>query len=262
MRLACYAPIQHVSKPLASEGNSTMPSTRRTFVLIHGAWHGGWCWKLLARQLRERGHDVHTPTLTGLGERSHLLSRDIDLDTHIADIVNVFKWEEITDATLVLHSYAGWPGSGAVEQVADRLRALVYLDAFVPEDGQSNLDMQTPERLQIFNDALARGEAGRPAPKAADFAIADPAHVAWVDAKMTQQPLGVTKPKIKLTGARDNVPVKAYIRGAKHTNAHFDRFLKQYATDLAWRTWNLDCGHHVMLDMPEGLADILEELAA
>ncbi len=238
-----------------------MAKTSRTFVLVHGAWHGGWCWKLLARALRKRGHDVYTPTMTGLGERSHLLSRDINLDTHITDIVNVFKWEDIEDATLVLHSYAGWPGSGAVEQVADRLRALVYLDAFIPEDGQSNLVMQTPERLKILNDAVARGEAGRPGPKAEDFAIADPVHVKLVDAKMTQQPVGVSFQSIKLTGARDRVPVKAYIRGGKHTNAHFDKFLAQCAADPAWRTWNLECGHHVMLDMPDELAGILEELA-
>ena len=234
----------------------------RTFVLIHGAWHGGWCWKLLARELRARGHEVYTPTMTGLGERSHLLNKDINLDTHIADIVNVFDWEDIENATLVLHSYAGWPGSGAVEQIADRLRALVYLDAFVPKDGQSNLDMQSPERLKIINDALARGDAGRPAPPADSFAIQDPAHVQWVAEKMTPQPLGVTFQKIRLSGARDRVPVKAYIRGSKHAQEDFDRFLSQCEADPAWRTWNLECGHHVMLDMPEKLADILEELAA
>ena len=212
--------------------------------------------------MRSRGHDVYTPTMTGLGERSHLMSAAVNLDMHIADIVNVFKWEDIEDAVLVLHSYAGWPGSGAVEHVADRLHALVYLDAFVPEDGQSNLDMQSPERLKIINDAIARGECSRPNPKASDFAIANPAHVEWVDSKMTPQPLGVTFQSIRLTGARDIVPVKVYIRGAGHANAHFDSFLHKYEKDPAWRTWNLPCGHHVMLDMPDELADILSGLAA
>lgn len=233
----------------------------RTFVLIHGAWHGGWCWKSLARILRARGHEVYTPTMTGLGERSHLLSKDITLDTHIADIVNVFKWEDIDDATLVLHSYAGWPGSGAVEQIGDRLRALVYLDAFIPENGQSNLMMQSPERLKILNDAIARGEAGRPAPDASDFDIGDAAHVKLVAGKMTPQPVGVTFQKIKLTGARDRVPVKAYIRGAAHAHGQFDTFLAQCEADPAWQTWSLPCGHHAMLDMPEELAGILEGLA-
>ncbi|MGE3246895.1 MAG: alpha/beta fold hydrolase [Beijerinckiaceae bacterium] len=238
-----------------------MSATPTTFVLVHGAWHGGWCWKYLARELRARGHEVYTPTMTGLGERSHLMSGDIDLDTHILDIANVFRWENISDAVLVLHSYGGWPGSGAVELIGERLKGLVYLDAFVPEDGQSNLDMQTPERLAIINDMLAKGEVSRPGPAAASFDIADPAQVKWVDEKMTRQPLGVTFQKIKLTGARDKVPVKAYIRGGKHAQAAFDGFYEKYAADPAWRTWNMPCGHHVMLDMPRELADILEELA-
>lgn len=235
--------------------------SKRPIVLVHGAWHGGWCWKDFARLMRSRGHDVYAPTMTGLGERSHLMSASVNLDTHIADITNVFKWEDIEDAVLVLHSYAGWPGSGVVENVADRLHALVYLDAFVPEDGQSNLDMQTPERLKIINDAVARGECFRPNPSADEFAIADPAHRALVNAKMTPQPLGVTFQSIKLTGARDRVPVKAYIRGSGHKNASFDSFLHKYENDPAWRTWNLSCGHHIMLDMPDKLADILSELA-
>lgn len=239
-----------------------MAISPRTFVLVHGAWHGGWCWQLLARELRKRGHDVFTPTMTGLGERSHLLSTDINLDTHIADIVNVFKWEDIKDATLVLHSYAGWPGSGAVEQLTERLRALVYLDAFVPEDGQSNLDMQPADRLKIIHETRDRGEAGRPPPDAATFKIMNPEHERLVAEKMTLQPIGVTFQKIKLTGARDRVPVKAYIRAGRDTNSAFDTFFTRYDADPAWRTWKLDCGHHVMLDMPDGLADILEELAA
>lgn len=237
------------------------PSTPRTFVLVHGAWHGGWCWRDFARLMRARGHEVYTPTMTGLGERVHLLSKDVNLDTHIADIVNVFEYEDINDATLVLHSYGGWPGSGAVEKIAHRLRALVYLDAFVPEDGQSNLDMQTPERLKIINEAMARGEAARPGPRAEEFAIANPTHIEWVNAKMTPQPLGVTFQKLALTGARDRVPAKAYIRASHYPNAHFDRFHEMYEADPAWRTWSLPCGHHVMLDMPEALADILEDVS-
>jgi pimeloyl-ACP methyl ester carboxylesterase len=239
-----------------------MPASKPiTFVLVHGAWHGGWCWKLLARELRARGHEVYTPTMTGLGERSHLLSTDINLDTHIADIVNVFQWEDITNAVLVLHSYAGWPGSGAVEQIQGRLQALVYLDAFVPVDGQSNLDMQPPDRLQIIYETRDRGEAGRPPPPVATFNIANPEHERLVEEKMTLQPIGVTFQPVRLTGARDRVPVKAYIRAGKDTNTAFEKFFEQYSNDPAWRTWKLPCGHHVMLDMPEQLAGILEELA-
>src|SRR5437870_12892691 len=108
----------------------------KTFVLVHGAWHGGWCWRRVADLLQKRGHKVFTPTLTGVGERSHLMSKDIVLDTHITDIVNVIKWEDLNKICLVVHSYGGWPGSGAIEQALDRISSIVWLDAFKPENGQ------------------------------------------------------------------------------------------------------------------------------
>src|SRR6185436_17269500 len=94
---------------------------RKTFVLIHGAWHGGWCWRRVADLLEAKGHKVFAPSLTGLADRSHLLSKDVILDTHVADIVSLFKWEDIRDACLVAHSYGGWPSSGALEQIHDRV---------------------------------------------------------------------------------------------------------------------------------------------
>jgi pimeloyl-ACP methyl ester carboxylesterase len=103
-------------------GAAVSAQTHHTFVLVHGAWHGGWCWRRVADRLQAAGHTVYTPTLTGLGERSHLMSRDITLDTHITDIVNVFKWEGIESAVLCGHSYGGFPIAGAVEQCYRRWR--------------------------------------------------------------------------------------------------------------------------------------------
>ena len=117
-----------------------------TFVLVHGAWHGGWCWIKVAEPLRTQGHRVFAPTLTGLGERAHLVSPDINLDTHIQDIVGVLESEELMDVILVGHSYAGMVITGVAERVTDRLSALVYVDAFVPENGQSMLSIN-PERV-------------------------------------------------------------------------------------------------------------------
>src|SRR5271166_4434101 len=116
-------------------------SARKTFVLVHGAWHGGWCWRRVSDLLENQGHKVFAPTMTGLGERSHLMSKDVVLDTHIADIVNVIKWEDLAGICLVAHSYAGWPVSGAIEEIGDRVASIVFLDAFVPEDGQKGLDL-------------------------------------------------------------------------------------------------------------------------
>src|SRR4029077_4713793 len=123
-------------------GKSALAQTGqpKTFVLVHGAWHGGWGWRRVADLLEKQGHKVFTPTLTGVGERSHLLSKDINLDTHITDLVNVFKWEDLKDVCLVVHSYGGWPGSGALEQIGDRVASIVWLDAFKPESGQRGAD--------------------------------------------------------------------------------------------------------------------------
>src|SRR5205809_2952479 len=122
-----------------------------SFVLIHGAWHGSWCWKRVRRLLQAQGHDVFTPTLTGVGERSHLLSRDVNLETHILDIVNLIRWEELSDIVLCGHSYGGCVISGVADRIPDRIRALVYLDAFVPENGE-NLGQHVPGPL--FNQLL------------------------------------------------------------------------------------------------------------
>src|SRR2546421_8767740 len=120
-----------------------------TFVLVHGAWHGSWCWKRVRKALQAQGHDVFTPTLTGVGERSHLLARNINLDTHIDDVVNLIRWEELTDVVLCGHSYGGAVISGAASRVGDRISALVYLDAFVLEDGESLHDALPPEQRNM-----------------------------------------------------------------------------------------------------------------
>jgi pimeloyl-ACP methyl ester carboxylesterase len=124
----------------ALSGNAAMAQaqTRKTFVLIHGAYHGGWCWQKVTAILEKQGHKVYAPSLTGLADRSHLLSTKVDLTTHITDIVNLFKWYDITDACLVPHSYGGWPASGAVEQIGDRVSSVVWLDAFMPKDGEAS----------------------------------------------------------------------------------------------------------------------------
>jgi Alpha/beta hydrolase family len=121
-------------------GPTRAQSTLKTFVLIHGAWHGGWCWRRVSDLLEKKGHRVFSPTLTGVGERSHLLSKDINLDTHITDITNVIKWEDLKDICLVVHSYSGFPDSGAIEQMGDRVSSIVWLDAFKPENAQRLID--------------------------------------------------------------------------------------------------------------------------
>ena len=118
------------------------------YVLVHAAWHGGWCWKKVAPLLRARGHEVHTPTLTGLGDRAHLINQEIGLETHIQDVVNVLEYEDLNRVILVGHSSSGAVVTGVAERAQERLAHVVYLDAFVPDDGQSLMDLIPPDRRQ------------------------------------------------------------------------------------------------------------------
>jgi pimeloyl-ACP methyl ester carboxylesterase len=242
-------------------GPTRAQSAVKTFVLIHGAWHGGWCWRRVSDLLEKKGHKVFSPTLTGVGERSHLLSKDINLDTHITDIANVIKWEDLKDICLVVHSYAGFPGSGAIEQIGDRVSSIVWLDAFKPENAQRLIDAIPPAIRSTVLAAIERGEAGSPAPKAEVFLVNEKDR-AWVDSKLTPQPTGPQLQVIKLTGAREKVAKKTYIRASKYPNPAFDKALTECKVDKSWRTFETTAsGHDVMVDAPEWLADILLQVS-
>ena len=230
-------------------------SARKTFVLVHGAYHGGWCWRRVSDLLEQKGHKVFVVTLTGLGERSHLLTKDTDLDTHIADVVNVIKWEDLKDICLVAHSYGGWPGSGAVEQMLDRISSVIWLDAFKPQDGQRGLEYATGR--QALLDAVAKGELSRRPPKAEAYSISQKDY-AWIDSKLSLQPNSIVRDAIKLTGAMQKVVKKTFIRAPKYPQAMFDRALSECKADPSWTTYVTENSHHdIMIDQPEWLADVL-----
>lgn len=247
--------------PLAigSSSIAKAQATRRTYVLVHGAWHGGWCWQPVRERLEALGHRVLTPTLTGLADRSHLLSDRIVLQTHIDDIVNLYQWEDLTNVVLVGHSYGGWPVSGALERVHDRTTAVVFVDAFVPESGQAGRDLTSPGIRKILDDSLAKGEIARPAPDASVFNLANPKDVPWLNERMTPQPNGVAVAPIQLRGGREKVARKIYVRGTRYANSSFDGYLAQARQTPDWQAHAVDCGHHVMLDQSEGLTKILTE---
>jgi pimeloyl-ACP methyl ester carboxylesterase len=128
-----------------------------TYVLVHGSCHGGWCWKKLTPLLRNAGHIVYTPTLTGLGERTHLVSRDIDLYTHILDIVQVFEYEELDEIILVGHSYGGMVIGGVADKIPHKIKSLVYLDGYIPQDNKSAFDI-IPGLETIYKERALREE--------------------------------------------------------------------------------------------------------
>jgi pimeloyl-ACP methyl ester carboxylesterase len=231
-----------------------------TFLLVHGAWHGGWCWRRVSDLLEKQGHKVFAPTMTGLGERSHLLDARINLATHIADIVNVIKWEKLEDVVLVGHSYGGVIVSGVAEQMRQSIGSIVFLDAFVPASGDS-LSTKASQPVREAIAALApKGElAMKPVP-AAVFRVNENDR-AWVDAMCTPHPLATFTDRITLTGAHERIAKKAYIRAKGYPSVPFDGFCERLKTDPTWRVYELPSGHDAMIDMPERLSEILLEVA-
>ena len=170
-------------------------SASKTFVLISGAFCGEWCWRRVSDRLEKQGHKVYAPSLTGLADRSHLLSKDVNLDTHIADIANLVEWEDLSDICLVAHSYGGYPASGALERIGSRVSSIVWVDALKPADGQKFAD-ETPRKLE-------EGAVTAPVPKMAGLAVVSAKDAVWFTSKMTPQPIGPFLQPIKLMGARE-----------------------------------------------------------
>jgi pimeloyl-ACP methyl ester carboxylesterase len=231
-----------------------------TFVLVHGAWSGGWCYAKVAALLRARGHMVFTPTLTGQGERAHLLNGAINLSTHIADVLGVLHHERLSDVVLAGHSYGGMVITGVADRVADKITALAYLDAFIPQDGQSLFDINIAANTQRFLDAAgANGGLAVPPPSAAYFGV-NAADAATVDALATPFPLGCFTEKLKLSGAYLEVKKHLYVHGTVLPRESPFRPFYERAQAQGWSTHALACGHHVMLDQPEETATLLESV--
>lgn len=235
-----------------------------TFVLVHGGGHGGWCYQPVARLLRAAGHDVYTPTLTGLGERRHLLSDSVDLDTHILDVVNVVEFEGLADVILVGHSYGGMVITGVADRIGDRIGTLVYLDAAHPAAGESLVDV-AGAHMQLARD---HGEVIDgvelvllPAPGAGLFyGVEDPDTLAWMDDKLTGHPWRCFDQKLRLD---DETAVRSIRRVNVNTTENLRnsppvKRARQLDGDA---NYEIDTGHDLMLTEPEAVANILLDLA-
>jgi pimeloyl-ACP methyl ester carboxylesterase len=224
----------------------------RTFVLVHGAWGGGWVWRRVADRLIAGGHRVFTPTLTGLGDRSHLANADLNLTTHIHDVANLFRWEELADVVLVGHSYGGMVITGVTEAVpAGSIGAAVYLDAFLPSDGRALADYAPLAELDGF--LVPPIPAAPPRTNAADSE--------WMNRLRTPQPRATFEEPVQLSGALQKVASKTYVLATGYDSAVFARFADQVRDDPSWRYHELACGHDVMLAMPDETVRILLEAA-
>jgi pimeloyl-ACP methyl ester carboxylesterase len=230
-----------------------------TYVLIHGAWHGGWCWKMVAPALRRAGHEVYAPSLTGLGERKHLASRAVDLETHIQDVVGLLEMEDLGEVVLLGHSYGGMVVTGAADRAAGRIRKLVYLDAFVPEDGKCLLDYAVPERAARMRAEGEKTGFVAPPPMAL-WGLTKPEHLAFVGPREVRHPFATMSQRIVLKNAAAVASLpKSFIYCSSPATGSFDQFAAKYRNDPAWRFHELETGHDAMLLMPEVVTRLLLE---
>ena len=233
-----------------------------TFVLVHGAWHGGWCWSRVRRTLAAQGHEVFAPSLTGLGDRRHLLTPDVNLETHIEDIVGLITFEDLSDVVLCGHSYGGAVISGVADRIGERLKALVYLDALVIADRESVHNAMPSEYPEVQGQlAKEHGDGFKIPPAPASLFNVNEQDRAWVDALCTPHPLASFQQTLRLTGAEPVADISyIYATGwgpSPLLEAHHDR-----AKARGWPVVDFACGHDVMVDMPEELAAELSAIGA
>ncbi|MCH2202013.1 MAG: alpha/beta fold hydrolase [Fuerstiella sp.] len=234
-----------------------------TYLLVHGAWHGGWCWKRVSSLLRAAGHDVFTPTLSGLGERQHLMTRDIGLETHIQDVLGVLEFEDLRQVILVGHSYAGMVIAGVAERAADRIARMVYLDAFVPEDGKSLADYQPPEIWQMFEEKTETEGDGFRLPclfPIEAFGVTGEDDLAWVRPRLTPHPLKTKSDTVQLGNPETSHIAHSYIYCSDPAVGVFDQFASRVQHDASWTYSELATGHDAMITAPDRLTKLLLEL--
>jgi pimeloyl-ACP methyl ester carboxylesterase len=236
---------------------------KRTYVLVHGGGHGGWCYQRLAPLLRQEGHDVYTPTLTGLGERSHLLRPDVDLDTHITDVVNLLNYEGLQDVILVGHSYGGMVITGIADRASAHIGHLVFLDAANPVNGESlathakaimdglrsQMQVVNGVELVMFPSIAMAHHLG----------ITNPDDVAWVVERLTPHPWKSFAQPLRLTneGALWKIPQTHIVCTPTLATRDLPRLNKL----TEGRIWDIDTGHNLMITEPRKTADALLRVA-
>ena len=232
-----------------------------TFVLVHGSYHGGWCWRDVSGLLRREGHDVYAVTLTGLGERSHLLRPDVNLDTHATDVVQVLEFEDLHDVTLVGHSYGGIVVTAAASRVPGRVSRLVFLDSPLAVEGESGMDVhprgaEFRARMRVVDDVEVL-----PVPDGERLGIDNDDDLAWVRSKMTDQPFAAVAQPLKLTTPIDPKLPKAYILCLGNAAGKKRAYLDRMNPAENWTYIEIDTGHDAMVSAPGELARILAKVA-
>ncbi len=241
------------------------------FVLVHGAWHGGWCWQRVAQPLAAAGHRVFAVTLTGLGERAHLLSSAITLETHIADVAGVIEAEELQDVVLAVHSYAGMLGTAIADRMGPRLRHLAYVDAVVPKPGESwsSTHARATQEARMAG-AAASPDFSIPAPDPAAFGL-EGADYEWVKRRQTPHPGHTYRAPLAFDPARVAAVPRTFVSCIRPALATIDAIRPRMADAAFWngawrggggaRVVELATGHDPMVSAPQELVRVLLEVA-
>jgi pimeloyl-ACP methyl ester carboxylesterase len=247
-----------------AEATATKAQTAaQTFVLVHGAWHGGWCWSRVADRLRAAGHRVFTPTQTGLGERKHLLSKDITLDTFTKDIVNVIEAEELANIVLVGHSFGGNAISGTADAIPGKIRHLVYLDSLMVDAGKAPFDNLPPDVVAARRKAADETSGGLslPAPPPSAFGVSDASDTEWVKRRLTPHPLGTYTSKLNIKGPVGNNLPRTYIACTSPSYAALQASRDWVKARAGWRWAEIATGHDAMVMAPDELTRMLIDVA-
>ncbi|WP_187368764.1 alpha/beta fold hydrolase [Baekduia soli] len=234
----------------------------KTVILVAGAWHGGWCWKKMVGPLTAAGCRVYTPSLTGLGDRRHLLTREVSLQTHVDDLLELLAFEDARDVVLLAHSYGAAPATVVADRVPERIAHLILLDGTQPEDGQCVLDVlgEADGLPELFRGiAREQGDGWRVSPAAftADLlGVTDPADAEWLMARLTDHPLPTFEDRVSLTGAAARIPRRTYVR-TQFPPVWPDVLLERARSSDGWTGMTLPTGHDAMVTMPGELVDLV-----
>ena len=230
-----------------------------TVLVCHGAWSAGWAWKKMHPLMTAAGHRLVTPSYTGLGERAHLANPSIDLETHIEDILNVIHYEDLRDIVLVGHSYGGMVATGVAGRARDRVTQLIYIDAFVPDDGESLLDLLNGSERQRMRELAKAGDGWRvpPNPTPPDT---PPADLEWLTERRVDMPLKCFEMKLKLHGGNLTLP-RNYIYATRASPVDaFGPFAKRARSEAGWRYHEIDASHSPNVTAPEALMSVLQKI--
>jgi pimeloyl-ACP methyl ester carboxylesterase len=232
---------------------------QRTLLVAHGAWSAGWSWKKMHPLMAAAGHRLITPTYTGLGEREHLASPAIDLETHVQDLLSVIKFERLDDFVLIGHSYGGMVATALADRVPGRISRLIYLDAYVPRDGQAMTDL-FPNGVERLREALKSGDGWRLPPNPAP-PDTNPEDAQWVQALRLPQPAKTFETPVRLRNGDTKIP-RTYVYYKRAGPADPFRVFAERAQRENWDYRELDASHSAHITAPEALAALLNSIVS